>query len=275
VLVVVDEAKIDALRGELGIESEKVFFADMAGIGRNPACIIPAWREFVTEHGGEGRPIRGVGEPIWAERSDAELVECEHHEELLNVAFADTPDFSLLCPYDIATLDKRALEHAFCAHPVVVRDTERHYSNTYLPPGTGPGPFEGELPQPAGEAEELGFHRHGLREARVFVSERASRAGLPAERISDLVLAVSELASNSVLHGGGGGTVRVWREPSSFICEVRDSGRLEEPLIGRERPDTQLSSGRGLWLVNQLCDLVQLRSLPGGCTARVHMALAE
>jgi anti-sigma regulatory factor (Ser/Thr protein kinase) len=274
VLVVVDQEKIAGLQAELNGESDGVYFADMAGIGRNPACIIPAWREFVEEHGGTGRPIRGVGEPIWSGRSDAELVECNHHESLLNLAFEDTPNFWLLCPYDQSALDRSVLDQAHCTHPVLTTDGARHYSRTYLPPGAGPGPFDDELPQPPVDPDELGFHRHGLREARMFVSERAKRAGLPAERITDLVLAVSELASNSVLHGGGGGTVRVWREPATFICEVRDGGRLSEPLIGRQRPGTALSSGRGLWLVNQLCDLVQLRSLPGGCVARVHMALS-
>ena len=263
VLVVVDRPKIAALESELGDERDPVFFADMAGIGRNPACIIPAWREFVEEHGGRGRPIRGVGEPIWSGRSESEL------------AFEDTPDFWLLCPYDTSTLDPDVLDKARSTHPVVTTDGERHYSSTYRPPGTGRGPFDDELPGPPVEPEELGFHRHGLREARQFVSERAARAGLASERISDLVLAVSELASNSVLHGGGGGTVRVWREPSAFVCEVRDGGRLSEPLVGRQRPGISHASGRGLWLVNQLCDLVQLRSPPGGCVARVHMGIGE
>jgi anti-sigma regulatory factor (Ser/Thr protein kinase) len=275
VLVVVDQAKIAALQAELQEDAGAVHFADMAGLGRNPACIIPAWREFVAEHEGLGRPVRGVGEPIWAGRSESELVECHHHESLLNLAFEETPNFWLLCPYDTASLDKSVLDRAHCTHPVITQDGARHYSSTYVPAGTGPGPFDDELPSPPVEPDELGFHRHGLSEARMFVSARAERAGLPADRISDLVLAVSELASNSVLHGGGGGTVRVWREPSAFVCEVRDAGRLSEPLVGRERPDTSYGAGRGLWLVNQLCDLVQLRSLPGGCVARVHMGLAD
>jgi anti-sigma regulatory factor (Ser/Thr protein kinase) len=275
VLVVVDAEKIEALKAELNDEGDAVLFADMAGLGRNPACIIPAWREFVAEHGAEGRPIRGVGEPIWAGRSEAELVECHHHESLLNLAFAETPSFWLVCPYDAAALDEAVLDKAQCTHPVIARDDARHYSSRYVPPESGPGPFDDALPEPVAEPEELGFHRHGLREARNFVAQRAERAGLAAERVSDLVLAVSELATNSVLHGGGGGTVRLWREPSRLVCEIRDAGRLDEPLVGRERPTTDRASGRGLWLVNHLCDLVQLRSLPEGCVARVHMGLNE
>ena len=51
-------------------------------------------------------PVRGIGEPIWASRSAAELVECQRHESLLNVAFAETAGFALLCPYDVVNPDE-------------------------------------------------------------------------------------------------------------------------------------------------------------------------
>ena len=99
-LVVLNADKLRALQSELNGHAEGVHFADMAAIGANPACIIPAWREFVDDHAGGGRPMRGIGEPICPDRTSAELVECQRHESLLNLAFADTPSFTLLCPYD-------------------------------------------------------------------------------------------------------------------------------------------------------------------------------
>jgi anti-sigma regulatory factor (Ser/Thr protein kinase) len=276
VLVAVDEAKIRAIKAQLNGRGERglVQFAEMRSLGRNPACIIPAWRDFVAQHGGRGRRIRGVGEPIWAGRSEAELVECHHHESLLNLAFAETRDFWLLCPYDSTALEPDVLEEAQRTHPLLAEDETSWPSESYVPPGTGPGPLEAELPDPPTEPHELGFRRDGLHAVRRFVSEHARAAGLPDERTSDLVLAVSELATNSVLHAGGRGTVRVWHEGSALMCEVRDGGRLAQPLVGRERPTADCASGRGLWLVNQLCDLVQLRSLPAGCVARLHMRLS-
>jgi anti-sigma regulatory factor (Ser/Thr protein kinase) len=86
-------------------------------------------------------------------------------------------------------------------------------------------------------------------------------------------LAVNELASNSIRHAGGEGRIRCWREPDRIVCEVRDSGRIEDPLAGRGLPSDDLACGRGLWLVNQLCDLVQLRSLASGVAVRLHMRL--
>ena len=88
VLVVVATHKIALLREALNGEADCVHFADMAEVGTNPARIIPAWQNFVDQNLRVGRPVRGIGEPIWAERSAIELVECQRHEALLNVAFA-------------------------------------------------------------------------------------------------------------------------------------------------------------------------------------------
>jgi anti-sigma regulatory factor (Ser/Thr protein kinase) len=273
ILVAVDKAKIEAIKGALNGKSEAVQFADMEQIGRNPACIIPAWRDFLTEHAPDGRPVRGVGEPIWAGRSEAELVECHQHESLLNLAFADRSSFWLVCPYDTAGLDDEVLAEARHTHPRLVVDGASRASGVYTAPGLGPGPFDGELPALRAEPAELGFDRDSLREVREFLARHAADAGLAEDRQADVVLAVSELASNSVLHGGGGGTVLVWREETALICEVRDGGRFGEPLLGRHRPNADQGSGRGLWLVNHLCDLVQMRTSSSGSVIRLHMTL--
>src|SRR5205823_1348942 len=104
-LVVVSAAKIRLLKEALGAEADCVFFADMGAIGANPAHIIPAWADFVDAYsGGTPNGIRGIGEPIWSDRPADELVECQRHESLLNVAFAGSPSWSLLCPYDLDSL---------------------------------------------------------------------------------------------------------------------------------------------------------------------------
>lgn len=109
---------------------------------------------------------------------------------------------------------------------------------------------------------------------RKLVAAEAAEAGLDHALRADLTVAVSELATNSVIHGGGGGTVRLWREPGMLVCEVSDAGRLEDPLLGRRRPSARRARGRGLWLVNHLCDLVQIRSSAAGTVIRLHMRLA-
>jgi hypothetical protein len=118
VLVVVGAAKVERLRAALGRDADRVQFADMADVGTNPARIIPAWRDFVGDRGHSG-PMRGVGEPIWAGRSSAELIECQRHESLLNLAFSGAPAWWLLCPYDTEALDPSVIDEARRSHPIV------------------------------------------------------------------------------------------------------------------------------------------------------------
>jgi anti-sigma regulatory factor (Ser/Thr protein kinase) len=93
--------------------------------------------------------------------------------------------------------------------------------------------------------------------------------------VADLVTATSELAANSIMHGGGTGTLRLWRENGNLIAEVEDAGRIEDPLVGRLRPGIRQEGGRGLWLTNQLCDLVQIRSGEGGTVVRLHVLAGQ
>jgi anti-sigma regulatory factor (Ser/Thr protein kinase) len=80
--------------------------------------------------------------------------------------------------------------------------------------------------------------------------------------------------TNSIRHGGGGGTLRIWQEDDRLVCEIEDRGRLSDPLADRRRPDPEQPNGRGLWMANQLCDLVQLRSPAHGTIVRLHMRLS-
>jgi anti-sigma regulatory factor (Ser/Thr protein kinase) len=134
-------------------------------------------------------------------------------------------------------------------------------------------PFVAPLPDPPGEPAELGFELVSLAEVRELVAGHAEAAGLDPARTADLVLAVDEVATNSLRHGGGRGTLRIWRDERALVCEVRDTGRIEDPMAGRERPALERDGGRGLWMVNQLCDLFQLRSFPSGVVARLHVYL--
>jgi len=75
-----------------------------------------------------------------------------------------------------------------------------------------------------------------------------------------------------VVHGGGGGSFRMWREVDTVVCEVSDAGHVSDPLAGRVLVPSDAEGGRGLWLVNQCCDLVELRSSPSGTVVRLHVA---
>jgi anti-sigma regulatory factor (Ser/Thr protein kinase) len=268
ILVAMPEANLDVLRANLTGEAERIQFVNMERLGRNPARIIAAWRDFFGEHYSEDRRVRGIGEPTWATRSSAELEECRRHESLLNLAFVDLPAWSLLCPYDTASLDDEVLVAAEHSHPVLAG---RSRSAEFVTDVTKA--FAGELPQPTGHCEELAFDQMDLGRVRGLVREHGGRAGLEDQRLADLVLAANEIATNSIRYGGGGGTVEIWKMDRTLVCDFRDSGRIEDPLVGRCRPDSAQVGGRGLWLANELCDLVQIRSNGTGSLIRLQMSI--
>jgi anti-sigma regulatory factor (Ser/Thr protein kinase) len=267
IMVAIGAEKIDLLRSRLGEAAEQVVFADMAELGANPARIIPAWHAFVDAHA--GHPLRGIGEPIWAGRSPTELIEYQCHEALLNVAFADASDFHLICPYDTEQLDGDVIAEAQRSHPFVAGAPSGNYRGDHTVPQ-----FAEPLPEPPADALEREVTRDSLADVRHFLAAEAERAGLSPARVHDLVLSAHEVATNSVRHGGGRGVLRIWRERDTLICEVRDRGQIAtQPLVGRVRPALGQTGGWGLWLANQLCDLVQLRELPDGSVVRLHQRL--
>jgi anti-sigma regulatory factor (Ser/Thr protein kinase) len=274
ILVAVGGERIALIKDALDGAGEHVGFLDMHALGRNPARIIPEWQRFLGMAAPDGAPVRGIGEPIWPGRSRAELIECERHESLLNVAFDGGQGWRLLCPYDLERLDDDILAGARRNHPVIAGACGRHASSSYVSANAGPGPFDGELPAPRGVVERTCVaSAEGLAPMREWLACWAADAQMSAGNVQQLVLAVNELASNSVCYGGGAGTVRAWREDSKIVCEVGDDGHIDEPLAGRMQPTPVQSTGRGLWLVNQLCDLVQIRSSREGTSVRVHMGV--
>jgi len=272
VLVAVAPRRAQALREALGDRADQVGFADMHELGRNPARIIAVWDEFLDEHG--RKHSLGIGEPVWPGRSPAELSECERHEALLNLAFDGGPSWHLLCPYDLDGLDDRVIETAQRTHPIVARNGKSRTSEKYPGPDRAPRPFSGELPAPSSPYRELPFTAEQLAEMRHCVAAWTAQESLGPEESEELVLAVNELTTNSVRHGGVRGVLRLWREGKTLICEVRDEGEIHLPLVGRRRPGSAARNGRGVWIANQLCDLVQIRSAPARTVVRVHKSLA-
>ncbi len=212
--------------------------------------------------------MRGIGEPVWAARTPVALEECQRHEALLNMAFAPEPSWSLLCPYDAGSLGDEIIEKVASSHPHVCREGRLEASAAFDP---APDCFAGALPPPTATPETLSFGLEELGEVRRRVAAAAEAAGMDALAVADLVTATSELAANSVMHGGGSGMLRLWQEEGRLLAEVEDRGRIEEPLVGRLRPEISQEGGRGLWLANQLCDLVQIRSGDAGTTVRLHL----
>lgn len=268
IMVAVPGPKATVLRDRLGANAARVAFAEMTTLGRNPARIIPAIYAFTDSR--PGQFVRYVGEPVWPSRTGAERAEAIWHEALLNVAFAGLP-LAILCPYDVVGLDSGLLAAAEQAHPALMRNDRTQPNPTYAGTG-GLGERDSTLPEPPAGLEVLAY-RDDPGRARAFAREKAQVAGLAEPKLTDLVIAVGELAANTLRHTGRSGTVRVWATATEVICEVRDSGHIGNVLAGRRRPAADAARGHGLYVVNQVCDLVEMRTGSSGTTFRLHMAL--
>jgi anti-sigma regulatory factor (Ser/Thr protein kinase) len=259
---------LELIRSGLGKDAAGVLLMDMTVVGRNPGRIISGvLRAFADAHP-RGR-VRIIGEPIWAGRSPLEYPACAQHEALINAAFEGRA-VTVLCPYDESRLAADVLADALVTHPTVIAQGRERASDTYDWPEVV-ARYNQPPPPPPDGAPACDFDAEGLPAARHFAVTHARRLGLNGQRLDDAELAVAELTTNSVLHGGGRGTLRVWADDGQVVCEVRDRGRLTDPLAGRRPPAPGQIGGRGLMLVHHLSDLVRVHTTDDGTAVRFYL----
>lgn len=256
------------LREALGDRAHRVRWADMREVGANPNRILPAIQAFIDEH--RHSPVSFIGEPIWHGRTKAEIAEATRHEALINHAFEGS-GARVICPYDAARLDASVVADAYRTHVRVWDSGEWRASPDYTDPATLWREV-GHLPDPPEHAERHPFDERGVRALRHRAMEYADRNGLTPERTQDLLLAVTELSTNSVRHGAEPRTATVWNEEDAVVVQIEDGGHIADPLVGRKAPALSREDGRGLWMVNILSDLVQVHSDEGGTLIRIRVS---
>jgi anti-sigma regulatory factor (Ser/Thr protein kinase) len=258
-VIFADAEQIAQVRTELGRDATAVVAIDRSVAGRNPARVLPALQTLVDANREAG--VRCIGDPVRADDSAAVRSEVALHELILQLPAFRAWNCQLTCAYD-DSLDPGVVDRITVCH-----DAHSDPSDAVDRARAEP------LPTRPIDSEELGVDRTTLSALRGFIEGRAAKAGLDDERVDDLVYAVNEIVTNSICHGEGRARVSFWtgENDGSVTCEVRDRGWIRDPLAGRIAPHPDRPSGRGLWLVNQLCDLVQLRSSPAGTTVRLHI----
>ncbi|MFC8201631.1 anti-sigma factor RsbA family regulatory protein [Streptomyces sp. NPDC057298] len=268
--VAVPGPNLDLIRSGLGADAEGILFLDMTEAGRNPGRIIPkVLRGFADAHP-QGR-VRIIGEPIWAGRSTVEYPACAQHEALINAAFEGRA-VTILCPYDEVRLDPQVIADARVTHPTLISGEGREWISDVYDWQEVVSRYNQELPT-VPDAAVFSYSAEDLPAVRHFALAQAARLGLAGERLMDAELAVAELTTNSVVHGGGRGTLAVWAEQEQLVIEVRDAGRLTDPLAGRRPPERGQVGGRGLMLVHCVSDLVRVHTGDDGTTVRFYLSL--
>ncbi|MEO6858760.1 MAG: anti-sigma factor RsbA family regulatory protein [Solirubrobacteraceae bacterium] len=266
VLVVLPAASENVVRSAVCDSGAELHFEDMSACGRNPACLLDLFADWIEDHDG---PVRMIDEPVWPGRRHAEVVEVLRHEALLNHVLAPR-QASILSAYHAHRLEPETLEGAALTHPRLVTNGTRRTSDLYADPlevleGTR-WPLE-EGREPISEFDFGG----DLQSLRAAIAADPVAESLDRERRADLIFVINEAATNAVKHGDGRCTTRLWNDGDTVVSEVVTSSRLGDALVGRRRPPTDAAGGRGLWLINQLCDLVELRTGEGGTRLRMHL----
>jgi anti-sigma regulatory factor (Ser/Thr protein kinase) len=270
VLAVTSLRNISTLREALGRHTERVDYRDSAEWYASPGKAFRGYADYVAAQP-DGTRLRAIGEPVWPVGRPEAVSEWARYESVLNVAFADAPAW-IVCPYDTAALPDEILTHALETHPAVHAHGRRVGHDRFVATDAFWSSLDERLPltQPPRTREQL--VTSDLAGLRAAVESEARRAGVAPARLPELLLAVHELAINALTHGGGDAVLRTWAEEHDFVCEFTDDGPgFDGRYYGYANPAPDDVHGRGLWLVRQITDLVEMRSGPDGSRIRVRV----
>jgi anti-sigma regulatory factor (Ser/Thr protein kinase) len=270
VLIAVPARNLDVLRGKLGDASANMTLVDLTELGRNPARIFSLNSGFADDNA--DLAVRIVSEPVWPGRSSDEYPECVQHEALINAAFGERR-VSVLCPYDADRLDADVLTDARTTHPLICRDGTADRSLDYAPDEAF-ARFHRPLNNDATAVTYTVRAVQDLSPARSFATRYAGWLGLDPEGVANLKLIVTELATNSLQHAGGVCRLAFWKHDGHLVCQAKDRGRLNDALVGRRPPPPEAVTGRGLFLVNTVADLVRIHTGAGGTTIQAYLRLS-
>jgi anti-sigma regulatory factor (Ser/Thr protein kinase) len=110
-----------------------------------------------------------------------------------------------------------------------------------------------------------------LAAVRAFVTDRSIALGLSPARADLLTLAVNELATNTLQYTRQGGQIRLWAEPGQIVCDVEDQGPMRS--FGSGMPPAESVRGRGLAIVEMVCDHVAAFASARGTVVRMRLGL--
>ena len=131
------------------------------------------------------------------------------------------------------------------------------------------------MPSPEATLLERLVRRVDISALRADVRREALACSLTGRRLSDFLVAVNEIVANAVVHGGGSGRLRLWRQGDDLLCEVTDNGPgFDHDRIRGPRPGPLAPGGRGLWLAEMLVDALSISDRSTGTTVRLRITCA-
>lgn len=272
VLVAVPGEYVALLSDALGGQGARsgLQLLDIAEAARNPSRFLALEGTFAEENA--DRPARIVSQVCWPSRTSDEFVACLQHEALVNTAFQGRP-LTVLCLFDAQRLDDDVLASARATHPMLYEGGSLYVSPHYAPDEVL-ARCNQPLPANPGAVTYMVRKSDDLKPARSFAVNYAGWVGLSQDGIEDLQLVATELATNSLMYTDGACRLAFWRDDDHLVCEARDNGRLDDPLVGRLDPGPAGPASRGLYLVNAISDLVRTHTASTGTTIQAYLPMS-
>ena len=242
---------------------------------RTPTAIT-TFRALAEQRVAEGiSRVRVVGEVDFGP-TERDWLEWQRYESVINEALAGWPLWGL-CVFDTQRLPGPLLESALRTHSHVMDAGGRVLNPRFTEPAT----YLRSLPVPPEPLEETAPRLEacdvadfiGLRHA---VAAELGTVDAPRDLVEDFLLAVDEMTSNAVRHGGPPVSLQLWVGNDRVVCTIRDRGPgFDDPFAGYgpAHGDDLSRGGMGLWLARQLCDHVDISSTNHGTQVRLTIRL--
>jgi anti-sigma regulatory factor (Ser/Thr protein kinase) len=243
--------------------------------GRPPAAIT-ALRRLAEQWGGDApRHVRVVGRTDFGP-TPRDWLEWQRYEAVVNETLRPAGLWGL-CTYDTRALPDEVVESGLRTHPFLVTARGRQRNAAFVEPAdylrTLPIPDEPlERTQPLLQVQDVRDFI-GLRHA---VADRLAGVGGDPDVLEDLHLAIDEMSSNAVRHGGPPVQLRLWASAERVVCTISDGGTgMDDPFAGYgpAHGEDLSRGGMGLWLARQLCDHVDVVDEGAGLTVRLTTVL--
>jgi anti-sigma regulatory factor (Ser/Thr protein kinase) len=272
VVVAVTPSNIDLLRDAVGPDADAVRFIDRTAWYVRPVSTIAGWKAEVDGAVSRGHAfVRIIGEVNFG--PDGQQASWTRYESVLNRVFVDAPAW-IVCPYDTRSLPDAVLDSARHTHPTLITRGGRGESSAYVAPEDYLTTVPEPLPTIAGQPRvTLRIEENVAAVRRAVHAAATAGAWLTRERLGDLLAALSEVVTNSLLHGNGERILSVWTHHGSVVCELTDQGEGPvDPLAGYRPPTDHANGGMGLWIARQVCDAVSIENVDG--VTRVRLAMS-
>jgi anti-sigma regulatory factor (Ser/Thr protein kinase) len=280
VLLVVGDHTRTVLTGHLGESPDGVRWADPRAFYQRLGFAYERFRRYLAGEHRAGRRVHVVAEPDLAAGVDAGLradrtAAYLAYEAICNQTYA-LGGSAVTCIWDGRQQPGAVVDGVRATHSHLVTGAGRTASPHFVAPerylagnqGTPMGPPPGQVGLDVTVSDG-----DGLSALRTAVNGWATGHRFAGEALEDLVLAVVEVATNGLRHGGPPVRVRAWHHGATLITQCDDAGARPIPAdAGYLRPDpvTVVAGGRGLWLARQMADVVTVSSRPGLTSVRLH-----